>query len=275
MLHKAHTMRLRIAGLFFALVLLAGCGGGGAGGGSTPNVPVVPTATPSATPSATVNLSAWDSAAWVKHDGYGNGGAFAVAWCANHAVTQASNLVMTLDTNGCTANSVCPAGCAGQAYASAEMATSATYGYGTYTVAMQAAKGSGIVSTFFTYINTTPGGPETNDEIDVEIPGARTTTLEATYYKLGGAGVSTVIPLPFDASLAMHTYSIVWLPNAISWVVDGQTLYTANGSPATMPTTPSNLLLNFWAGNPPWLGAFTYTGPLQVLYGSASFTPAQ
>ena len=143
---------------------------------------------------------------------------------------------------------------------------------------MQAASGSGVVSTFFTYINTTPGGAETNDEIDAEIPGARPTTLEATYYKLGVNEGSHVIQLPFDASVAMHTYAIAWLPNSISWIVDGQTMYVASGTPNAMPTTPSNLTLNVWTGTTPtivsWLGPFTYAAPLSVRYGSASFTAA-
>ncbi|MBV8372667.1 MAG: family 16 glycosylhydrolase, partial [Candidatus Eremiobacteraeota bacterium] len=152
-------------------------------------------------------------------------------------------------------------------------------GYGTYTVRMQTAKSSGVVSTFFTYINLTPStNKETNDEIDVEIPGARTRTLEATYYKEGMPryGIEHTIALPFDSSLAFHTYSIVWLPNSISWVVDGKTLYAAHGSPATMPTHPSNFVLNFWSGTNAldnWLGPLHYTHPLHALYDYASFTP--
>lgn len=258
-----------LAAVIFALALSA-CGG--TSGATNASAPVpAPTATPlsQATP---LSLNAWnDASLWTRDDGYTNGGDFNVGWRADHAVATGSQLTITLD------NVPCPIGCSGEPYASGEMRTNAVYGYGTYTVSMQAAKGSGIVSTFFTYINTTPNGPETNDEIDVEIPGARTNTLEATYYKLGGPGVEHTISLPFDSSLAMHTYAIEWLPNSISWIVDSQTLYTATGSPATMPTTPSNLILNFWTGTSAvtsWLGPFDYTAPLQVIYGSASFTPA-
>jgi len=218
-----------------------------------------------------INLSNWNSALWTRSDGYSNGGDFNVGWRADHAVTHGSQLVISLD------NASCPAGCSGAPYASGELQTTAVYPYGTYTVQMQAAKGSGVVSTFFTYINTTPNGAETNDEIDVEIPGARTTTLEATYYKLGGPPIEHTIPLPFDASASIHTYAIRWLPNEIAWLVDGQTLYSATGSPSSMPTTPSHLILNFWTGSAnvtDWLGPFTYVAPQQVIYGAASFTPA-
>lgn len=252
---------------------MAACGGGG--GTSAPTAPpsysavITSGPTPSPTPES---LSNWnDTTLWARQDGYTNGGNFDVGWRADHAVVNGSQLDVTLD------NVSCPTGCSGQPYASDELDSIAKYGYGTYTVQMQAAAGSGIVSTFFTYVNTTPNGPETNDEIDVEIPGARTTTLEATYYKLGGPGVEHTIQLPFDASLAMHTYAIAWFPDSISWIVDGQVLYTANGSPSTLPTNPSTLIVNFWTGNTAdivsWLGPFTYTSPLVARYGSASFSP--
>ena len=248
---------------------LAGCGSGGGGGAAAVVVatsgPIVAT--------TTLTLSDYnDATLWHREDGYSNGGNFAVGWRADHAVLSGSNLVVTLDNNPC------PTGCSAQPYASDEVTSVGKYGYGTYAVQMQAAAASGVVSTFFTYINTTPGGAETNDEIDVEIPGARPTTLEATYYKQGVNEGSHVINLPFDASAAMHNYAIVWLPNSISWVVDGQTLYTVNGTPASMPTTPSNLILNFWTGaaaTQSWLGPFSYASPLTVTYGASSFTPAQ
>jgi len=250
---------------------LAACGGGGGTMNGNVMAPT-PLATPVSQPTP-LDLSAWNNTSlWTRDDGYTNGGDFNVGWRADHAIATGSQLAITLD------NIPCPSSCSNEPYASGEMRTNAAYGYGTYTVSMQAASGSGIVSTFFTYINTTPNGPETNDEIDVEIPGARTNTLEATYYKLGGPGIEHTIALPFDSSLAMHTYAIEWLPNSISWIVDGQTIYTAVGSPATMPTTPSNLILNFWTGTSAvtsWLGPFSYTAPQHVLYGSASFTPAQ
>jgi endo-1,3-1,4-beta-glycanase ExoK len=238
---------------------------------TTTSKPKPTSTTTSGNPTSTINLSDWNNTShWERADGYGNGGDFNVGWRADHATTSGSNLIITLD------NQSCPSGCSGSPYASAELDSQARYSYGTYTVQMQAAKGSGIVSTFFTYINTGSNGQEKNDEIDVEIPGARPTTLEATYYKLGKS-VEYTIQLPFDASAAMHTYSIQWLPNSISWIVDGQTLYTANGSPSTMPTTPSSFILNFWTGTSAlnsWLGPFSYTSPLHVTYGSASFTPA-
>lgn len=222
---------------------------------------------------ATIDLGNWnDASLWQKQNGYSNGGDFNVGWRADHAAGYPL-LDVTLD------NRPCPSGCSKKPYASDELDSVATYGYGTYTVRMQTVKASGVVTTFFTYVNLTPSGnEETNDEIDVEIPGARTNTLEGTYYKEGGYGIEHTIKLPFDSSKAMHVYSIRWLPNAISWIVDGKTLYTAHGSPATMPTHPSNFILNFWTGDTKgivyWLGPFHYARPLHALYESATFTPA-
>jgi len=137
---------------------------------------------------------------------------------------------------------------------------------------MKTSNASGTVSTFFTYIDPTGNG--TNDEIDVEIPGARSTTLEATYYRHGGSGIEHTINLGFDASAAFHTYGIQWLQNSINWIVDGKTVYTVNGSSSTLPTIPPYFMINFWTGVPSWLGPFTYAAPVQAIYQNSKFIPA-
>ncbi|MBV8153747.1 MAG: family 16 glycosylhydrolase [Candidatus Eremiobacteraeota bacterium] len=259
----------RIAPLFCGL-FLASCAP------ATMPAPNVPFESHASRAVPLVNLSNWnDTSLWQKQNGYGNGGVFNVGWRADHAVVSGKTLDITLD------NHPCPAGCSGAPFASDELDSTARYGYGTYTVRMQTAKASGVVSTFFTYVNLTPSSSsktQTNDEIDVEIPGARTTTLEGTYYKEGGAGVEHTMQLPFESSAGMHTYAIRWLPDSIAWYADGKLLYTAHGSPSTMPTHPSNLVLNFWTGRTVgivrWLGPFHYRGALHALYDYARFTPA-
>ena len=227
-----------LAALACASALFAGCAESSRP--AAPAIPFQPNTASAFRSHGSVNLDDWnDTKLWQRQNGYSNGGSFDVGWRADHATVSGSVLDITLD------DTPCPSGCSKQPYASDELDSVAKYGYGTYTVRMQTAKGSGVVSTFFTYINITPNGKETNDEIDVEIPGARTRTLEATYYKLGGSGIEHTIPLPFDSSLAMHDYAIRWLPDSISWIVDGRALYTAHGSPATMPTHPSPLVFKF------------------------------
>jgi len=230
---------------------------------------IAPTATPAPTPVPTVDLSAWNSTLWIKSDGWSDGTGFNLGWRADHAVgVNGSQLALTIDTD----NGACPAACSGKPYAGGELQSASTYGFGTYQVDMKTSNASGTVSTFFTYIDPTQNG--TNDEIDVEIPGARSTTLEATYYRHGGAGVEHTINLGFDSSAAFHAYGIRWLANSISWIVDGQVLYTAAGSPATLPTVPPYFMINFWTGVPSWLGPFNYAGPVQALYQNPKFIPA-
>jgi beta-glucanase (GH16 family) len=253
------------------------------GSSPSPGAAADPTISPSGTPSPgpspnvsptpfATDLSNFNSPAWQRSDGFANGGVFAVGWRADHAVYDGSQLTITLDDVPCSA------GCAGEPYASGELQTTATSGYGTYQVDMQTVAASGVVSTLFTYINTTPNGPETNDEIDVEIAGAQPDVLQATYYKLGGPGIEHDIQLGFDSSAGFHTYAIEWMPDHIAWRVDGAALYTVNGNASTLPTTPPYFMLNFWTtgstSGQQWLGPFNYTGPLQAHYRRASFVPA-
>lgn len=240
---------------------------------STPSPTVKPTTTPTKAPTlspsaAPISLSAWNSSLWIRSDGWSDGTGFNLGWRADHAVGVGPLLTLTIDND----SSACPSACSSKPYAGGELQSAATYGYGTFQTDMQTSNAPGTVSTFFTYIDPTQTGK--NDEIDVEIPGARSTTLEATYYKAGGAGVEHTINLGFDSSKAFHTYGIQWLPNSISWIVDGKVLYTATGSPSTLPTIPPYFMINFWTGVPSWLGTFQYSAPIHVQYKNPDFIPA-
>ena len=166
-------------------------------------------------------------------------------------------------------NATCPTGCSGKPYASDEYRTNDVYGYGTYTVHMRAAKASGIVSSFFIY-NGTPW-----DEIDIEFLGKDTTKMQTNYFTNGVGGHETLINLGFDASAALHNYSIVWQSGSIKWYVDGVLVVTENGSRGALPRNPGKIMMNLWPGTgvDSWLGPFTYTGPITAQYDSVQYTP--
>lgn len=264
-------------------LLLAGCGGAGGVGVEATTTTTVTTShddntvtsnnpPTSGNVSTTIDLSDFNSGRWTRSDSYSNGGDFMVGWRADHAIAAGDELDLIIDDDG----GQCPGQCSLKPFAAGEIRTTADYGYGTYQVDMQASNASGTVTSMFTYVdtNTTPNHAAVNDEIDIEIPGQSPTTLQATYYRHGGTPNTQSVALGFDASAAYHTYSIVWLPNSISWKVDGQQIYSVSGSIHTLPTRPGQFILNFWVGQTAWLGAFTYTGPLTARYKNARFTPA-
>jgi endo-1,3-1,4-beta-glycanase ExoK len=110
-----------------------------------------------------------------------------------------------------------------------------TYGYGRYETIMRPAKGSGLVSAFFTYTGPYFGKP--HDEIDIEFVGKDTSIVELNYFHKGKTGSSARIKLPFDASEQDHLYAFDWKPEGISWYVDGKLIYQ---TPVNDPHLPKN-----------------------------------
>jgi endo-1,3-1,4-beta-glycanase ExoK len=209
------------------------------------------------------DLNSYDTTRWTKANGWTNGGVFNCGWRSDHATFSGGLMTIQLD------NATCPTGCSGKPYASDEYRTNDVYGYGTYTVRMRAAQGSGIVSSFFIY-NGSPW-----DEIDIEFLGKDTTKMQTNYFTNGVGGHETLINLGFDASAALHTYSIVWQPGSIKWYVDGTLVLTETGTRGALPTNPGKIMMNLWPGTgvDSWLGPFTYTSPITAQYDSVQYAP--
>jgi endo-1,3-1,4-beta-glycanase ExoK len=218
---------------------------------------------PTASPPSAVSLSSWNT--WVPVNNeqfYGN------AWEARQASINGSQLTITLNNVGC------PAACDGLPFASAELHTSAAYGYGLYQIDMQSAPAaSGTDTAFFTYADPTGQGLE--DEIDVELLSENLTQISTNFYHHGKEGVQKIVDLGFDSSLAIHRYGINWTPAAIQWFVDGKLIATDSSAQYALPTTPPQLYVNLWtAGNSgTWFGPFNYVSPINAYYGNPSFTP--
>ena len=142
---------------------------------------------------------------------------------------------------------------------------------------MKPSANPGTASTFF--VCTGPydlkdGVPNAHDEIDIEFLGNDTTHVQFNFFVDGiGAGVNEYMyDLGFDASEDFHRYGFRWLPDSITWFVDGVPVYkvTTNTSVKEggnlkvvekLPSTAGRILTNYWCGNERawgWMG--TYVG---------------
>jgi beta-glucanase (GH16 family) len=136
-------------------------------------------------------LDSYNSTRWFESNGWTNGNPFNVGWRADHVSFASSIMTLQLDNAGC------PSGCSGKPYASGEYRTNDFYGYGKYETRLKAAKGSGLVTSFFTYAGPSDGLP--HDEIDVEILGKDTTKMQVNYFVNDTGGHEQMIDLGFDA----------------------------------------------------------------------------
>ena len=253
-------------------------------------------------------LNAHDMSLWCKSDGWANTGDpnFNVGWRADHIdfTTTPGKMLLALNNyannpnNPCCMTTTNPCSiigndCSDKPFAAGQYRTKCFYGYGTYEATFKtgAPRGSGFVTTFFTYTDeyddTYDGSIRWHDEIDVEIlsrlPDAQLdpqeascqptdTVMQTNYFVKGSMMVNPhKVCLPFDASTSEHTYRFVWSANKIEWYVDPdpvnpvavwtETRDLINGVPEPWPSQPGRIYLNLWSGSPAadnWLGPFTY-----------------
>lgn len=148
------------------------------------------------------------------------------------------------------------------------------YGYGRYDAVMKAARGSGVVTGFYTYTGPVYGDP--HDEIDFEFLGKNPRLLHLNYFVAGEAKLKRTVELPFDASEDFHLYTFEWRPGEIVWSVDGEELFRISGAPEEMPVHPGKIIADLWAAKnlKKWAGVIDPSAlPARALVRCISFRP--
>ena len=127
-----------------------------------------------------------------------------------------------------------------------------------FSVRTQAVRGLGVVTAFFTNVET---GDGQNQEIDIEFTGATTSLLWASTWR-DGHNFTRAIPLGFDAALAPHDYSFRWRAEEVTWYIDGIELL-ARTRQSTLPRqAPTRLYISTWLRTPSsWAGQYDPTAP--------------
>jgi beta-glucanase (GH16 family) len=125
--------------------------------------------------------------------------------------------------------------------------------FGMVTVQMQAASGTGIISSIVLESDDL-------DEVDWEFMGGNTTHVETNYFGKGNITSydrAIYYPLPDGSSpqVGWHNYTTNWTAEKIDWLIDGVLVRTlhygeANGG-QNFPQTPMTVRLGSWAGGDP------------------------
>jgi beta-glucanase (GH16 family) len=153
--------------------------------------------------------------------------------------------------------------CAGhadaKAYKGAEIATQMAYKYGRMEVRMRMARGSGILSTFFTYKPGSEGAGALWEEIDVEVFGKSNATSWQSNLLTGNPrmGSEQVHQTGFSLADDYHTFTIEWTPTAVVWLLDGVEARRTTGGQASQLTSSHAFHFNLWASDvASWAGDF-------------------
>ena len=118
-----------------------------------------------------------------------------------------------------------------------------SYGYGSYTARIKAARAPSSITGFFLY-----APPDFHAEMDVEIFNDSTRRILFTTYAEGGQTNTVEKRLPFDATAGFHEYRIDLYPTRAEFSVDGRLVHTFEDG---LPRDSMKLLVNAWY--PEWL----------------------
>lgn len=149
---------------------------------------------------------------------------------------------------------------AAKPYKGAEIYSAESTKYGRYVMRMRMAKGSGVLSTFFTYKNGSEVAGTVWEEIDIEVLG-KNEAYQMQSNIIAGAPRQTTEGLhTASQSLAddYHTYALEWTPEYVAWFIDGQQVRKITGGNlvATL-MNPQSMRFNIWAStSESWVGAF-------------------
>jgi beta-glucanase (GH16 family) len=145
-------------------------------------------------------------------------------------------------------------------YKGAEIYSAESVKYGRYVMRMRMAKGSGLLSTFFTYKNGSEVSDTQWEEIDIEVLGKNEAYQMQSNIIVGSPRQTTEALHTASQSLAddYHTYILEWTPDYVAWFIDGQQVRKINGGNfVTSLVNPQSMRFNIWAStSEPWVGAF-------------------
>ncbi len=113
----------------------------------------------------------------------------------------------------------------------------------------------GVVGGLFLY-SLNPGSNTIHDEIDFELLTNLPDKVQTNIYANEPLGPGHVELIPYKSGSVdtFHTYEIKWLPNRVSWLVDGDVIRTTTSN---IPTRPMNFYLNIWAPDRYWAQGFS------------------
>lgn len=203
-----------------------------------------------------------DPAAWQVADYTATHPWFDVRWTPD-AATADSGLSLGLAPNGLDT----------RRFDAASLRRHTRSHFGRYEVVMQPARGSGIISGFFTYTGA-PYGTR-HDEIDIEFLGRDTTIMNVALFT-DGAIQDTQVPLGFDAAEKPRLYAFEWLPDRVRWYAGNRLIHEMRAPDYKIPQVPGMLFTNLWAADAEiagWSGEIEVHAPVSTMVHCVSYAP--
>jgi beta-glucanase (GH16 family) len=138
-----------------------------------------------------------------------------------------------------------------KAYKGAEVYSMQSFLHGRIEVRMRMIRGSGLLSTFFTYKNGSELAGATWEELDIEALGKNDAKTWQSNLITGNPRMTSEEYYTVPTSLAdgYHTYTLEWTPEYASWSFDGTMVRKTEGGQASSLINPASFRFNAWASD--------------------------
>jgi endo-1,3-1,4-beta-glycanase ExoK len=143
-------------------------------------------------------------------------------------------------------------------YKGAEVYSLQSHLHGRMEMRMRMIRGSGLVSTFFTYKNGSEVAGTAWEELDIEVLGKNDAKTLQSNLITGNPRVTSEQHHMVTTSLAdgYHTYAIEWTPEYATWSLDGNVVRRTEGGQVGSLINPASFRFNAWSSESTgWLGA--------------------
>ncbi|WP_116951664.1 family 16 glycosylhydrolase [Jiangella endophytica] len=204
-------------------------------------------AVPPVTDSFVDDFDTLDTSRWAVSHGWNNGTVMNCTWDRAQVVATggALNLSFAKKITG------------DRQYACAEVQHRDKLGYGVYEARLKGVSGSGLMSSFFTWVGAGASSPE--EAIDVaKLLGKYPRKVEVNTWIDKQLLTTATRTLP--ASQEYVDYAVDWSPTRLDFYVDGRLVHSTT-DPAEIPDRETNLFLNIWGSETsPRMGRFADPG---------------
>jgi hypothetical protein len=151
---------------------------------------------------------------------------------------------------------------AAKPYKGAELYSNEWIKYGKFEIRMKTIYGSGCISAFFTYFDSSYISGNVWREIDIEVFGKSHNSFQSNIItgklekKTMSEDVHTIPNVTLDNEF--HTYTLEWTPDYIAWYFDGKELRKTTGQQVIdCREKEQSYRMNAWISDvPEWVGAF-------------------
>lgn len=144
-------------------------------------------------------------------------------------------------------------------YACAEVQSRSQRGYGVYEARLKGVAGSGLMSSFFTWVGAS--GTLPSEAIDLaKLLGVRTNKVKFNTWQNNQSLGAVSITTPGPTNAAFIDYGVKWSASRMDFYINGTLVHSITDA-AKIPDRTTNMFLNIWGSNSiPDMGAFVDPG---------------